>query len=179
MERQIEDIDEKLFERTESTRKLLETAEGQLLLDDSIALVECFPWVAKTVASWTPKEVKVLLDQVAGVRVEPDDPIKKVSGYQSPPSDLLVSMVAAKAGLPTFLLSNAVRQAVSTIPFVGSSVKGRLSEAEEMLNDLTVDGAATPCSDSDWKIVFRALKQAQAVHNFQTSVWDVQSSRNK
>jgi len=165
LEGELEDIDQQLLENAEQKRKLVQSPRGQELVDLSFQLIEAAPWLAETVASWTVADTNTLLDRVRVLCVSADDSTENVSGYDSPPSDGLISLVASKAGETFSLLKDAASKAVAFIPILGS-VSGADVYREQLVNQLAnirINGDS-PESREDWAQVLRALELDKQTH---------------
>lgn len=139
----------------------------------SMDLVENVPWLMKTIAKWSPEEVCSLCDRAA-LLVDEEDAIKDVTGFVTPPSDALLSLATSKAGGTLSIVANAAKNALAAVPVLGSisGMEQQVSEVEESLGSLRIKGQP-PQAQSDWAIVARALKHAQAMYSFDQDVWNV------
>ena len=169
LEGELEDIDRLLFENAERKRKLVQSRQGQELVDVSFQLFDAAPWLAETIASWTVAETNTLLNRVKPLCVSPNVPAEQVSGYDSPPSDGLISLVASNTGETFSLLKDAASKTIASIPILGS-VSGadvHREQLKEQLSNIRINDQV-PESKEEWAIVLEALeldKQTHQLHN--------------
>ena len=97
--------------------------------------------------------------------MDPKDSPSQVDGYESPPSDDLISLIAAKAGKTLSVLKTATKGALSSIPLVGKNIESRMIELQEQVDVITIHGRA-PTTVADWQIVLQALQTDQMIHTF-------------
>ena len=165
LEAELEDIDEKLLQNAERKRKLVQSPRGQELVELSFQLFDAALWLAETIAPWTVAETNSLLDRTRSLCVPADDPTEKVSGYESPPSDGLISTVASNAGETFSRLKNVASRTVASIPFLGS-VSGADVYREQLMQQLAnikINGEVPETKD-DWAQVLRALELDKQTH---------------
>ena len=123
--------------------------------------------MAKTLSTWTVAETNAFLERARSVFVEDDDPVRGVSGYESPPSDGLISLVACNAGETFSVMKDAASRAVASIPILGS-VSGIEEYREQQMQALAaikINGNS-PENKEDWKLVLRALQLDKEVNAF-------------
>jgi AAA domain len=167
--------------QNEQIRHLIQTPDGQELMQLSLELLEEVPWLMASLENWSLDEVSVLRDRVASLVLDNRDPALGVDGFPLPPSDALVSLVASKAGYNISKLSNAAKLAVATIPVVGSlsGMQQHTLDLQTTLSKITIGGRRNaPNTTNHWTIVLRALQKAQAVHAFAEDIWKVYQERD-
>jgi hypothetical protein len=178
-EAQLKEIDAKLVARSEKVRKLMDHPKGQSLVEISMAIIDSAPWLARTISGWTVKEVSALRDVVVSLLLKEEDPARSVTGFSRPPTDALISRVAAEAGHAFPLISNAVKGVAARIPMVGSltGIEQRRMTVEEALMQIRINGQR-PSLAAEWHTVLRALNHAKALHSFETITWRTHESEN-
>ena len=96
--------------------------------------------------------------------MEEDDPLEKVSGYESPPSDGLISLVASHAGDKLSIVKDVASRTVASIPVL-ASMSG-IGEYHEWLMQhlalIQIDGSV-PAYEVDWSLVLGALQLDKGV----------------
>jgi hypothetical protein len=165
LEGELEDIDRQLFENAERKRKLVQSPKGQELVDLSFSLFDAAPWLAETIASWTIAETNALLDRVKPLVVPPNSPSEQVSGYESPPSDGLISLVASNAGETFSLLKDAASKTIASIPILGS-ISGadvHRQQLKKQISNIRINGQV-PESKEEWAHVLLALELDKQTH---------------
>jgi hypothetical protein len=166
--------------QNEQIRHLIQTPDGQELMQLSLELLEEVPWLMASLENWSLDDVSTLRDRVASLVLDSRDPALGVDGFPLPPSEALVSLVASKAGYSISKLSNAAKLAVATIPVVGSlsGMQQHTLELQTMLSKITIGRRTAPNTTNHWTIVLRSLQKAQAVHAFAEDVWKVYQERD-
>jgi hypothetical protein len=172
LENELVTIDEQLTTRIEKSRHIVGQPRGQRLIELSLLILETAPWIANQLTKWTLKEVSLLRDRVGRLIVGRTDSSQKVSGYEVPVSDALISMVASKAGSAFSVVKNSAEAALAVVPIVGamSGMKDHLVSVQGMLSGLLLN-ETPPSRKADWIIVLKALTNAQAVCVFEEEVW--------
>jgi len=151
-------------------RELLQQAEGRKLAEKSSHLIQNAPWIMKMLPSWDIETVESICRRLQQLQLEKSDPICTVSGFESPPPKALISLALAKSGSALSSLVNATRNAVATLPLVGSIMDVQLQRIHEELENLKLNGRS-PVTSHDWKIVSEALKRDAAIFTFEEEVW--------
>jgi hypothetical protein len=163
LEAELRDVDSRLSANAEETRNLIQTTEGQELFETALGLIETAPWLMKTIANWDSSKVSALHTKMASLVVEPSDPMNLVEGYDTPPSDALVSLAASRAGAALSYIKNATRGAISSLPLLGNQMSQHRIAVQEELDIIKIKGSS-PCSRGDWQLVLRALEREKAIH---------------
>jgi len=174
LEQQLSEIDEKLSKQSDKIRLLVQQPNGQAMVDLSLSLIDEAPWLSRTIATWSVKEVIALKDRVATIVLEENDPIETVSGFAEPPEDALISLVAAQAGATLSTLTNAAKNAVASVPVLGSfsGLEQHTADLREALDRLKINGNQ-PTTKTEWQLVLGALNHSRALHAFESEVWKV------
>ena len=171
LEDELKSINDTLSEHSERKRAIIQTAEGKELCEKSLFLIEMYPWLVKSIRPWTVLETATFHSNLADLVVERNDPIDLVDGYQSPPSDALISLAASKAGAMLSYIKNRTKGALATMPVLGSTL-GMDTHCEELqgqLTTITINGAP-PGSKTDWQLVLQALQRDKAIDTFHREV---------
>jgi hypothetical protein len=165
LENELDDIDGQLLQNAERKRKIVQEPRGQQLVELSFQLFEAAPWLIETIASWTTADTNELLERTRALYIEEDDPLEIVSGYESPPSNGLISVVASNAGERVSIIKDAVSRAVASVPLVGSmsGIDVYREKLTQQLAAIQIDGNV-PESQTEWLLVLRALQLDKAVH---------------
>jgi hypothetical protein len=171
LEDELKSINETLSEHSERKRVIIETTEGKELCEKSLFLIEMYPWLVKTIRPWTVLETCTFHSNLADLLVEGSDRIDLVDGYQSPPSDSLISLVASKAGAMLSYLKNITKGALATMPVLGSTLgmNAHCEDLQGQLTNITINGVP-PGSKTDWQLVLRALQRDKAIDIFHREI---------
>ncbi|GAX13522.1 hypothetical protein FisN_27Lh017 [Fistulifera solaris] len=175
LDQELNKIDSHLSERIESARLLVQQQEGAKLLRIALELQEKAPWMSKSLSEWSIHQVNTLSDGVAKLIVPHDDPVHQVSGFAIPVTSFLISRVAMMAGSSWSSVKNKASGIVASLPLVGQGVKDRLEEVEDLVSRIRLR-SKFPETPSDWTIVLRALRRANAVYDFTSSTWKAYES---
>jgi len=170
LKRELKKIDSQLDNQRTMIEGILEQPESEKTMELASSLIDTAPW-STSMLQWNPVESSALLSQIDNLIVPEGDGILLVSGFSRPPSPALISLASATAGSPLSTVTNAVKQAVASIPVIGTvtGVKDHTTSVNDELRLLTVNGR--PPEDGDWELIVKALKQSQASFNFETQTW--------
>jgi hypothetical protein len=137
------------------------------LFESAIELIESAPWLMKTISTWDAKKILAIRDSMKSLVISPEDPMALVDGFESPPSDALISLAACKAGSPLSYLKNASKEVFAKVPLLGSRMAEHCSTVHEQVDAIRINGAPpTTTSKKDWYIVFERLKREKAISSF-------------
>jgi hypothetical protein len=164
LETELDDIDAQLLDNAERKRKIIQDTHGQQLVELAFELLNSAPWLAHTISKWTVADTTDLLKRTKSLCLEEDDLIETVSGYESPPSDGLLSLVASRAG-KTFsagAVKDAASRIVASIPILGSASITYRGHLSQKCAAIQIEGKA-PESKADWALVLRALELDKGV----------------
>ena len=179
METEIDAIDKRVSEKSVSVRELLLKPDGQRLSGLSLELIDSVPWLMRTVSQWPLPEIRSLRDTVYDLVLEDGDAVRRVSGFEYPPSDDLVAKAAARAGESIHALAASVKSVAASLPVLGTltGLKDKEQRIEAELLPVKVRDAS-PSSSGDWAIVARALRYAQRFFKFESTIWKIHEYKN-
>ena len=172
-EQEVAKIDDTITDHYKQMYQLLQSTDGKQYMNIAIELLQTMPWLMSTIATWTPYAVMKLRDQIeAFVLQQSNDPIERVCSYPNPPSNALISLAASNADMKIHVASNVTKKAVASIPFVGSwiGMDQHNANLDREISMIRI-GDHVPTSPSDWSIVVRALRRAQAMHSYGQGTW--------
>jgi len=176
LEEELYAIDSRLRANAEEKRTQVGTDTGRELFETAIDLIDAAPWLMKTIATWDVNRVADLYTKMESLYIEPSDPLNMVEGYDLPPSDALVSLVASKAGFQLSKLKNVTKGVVANMPLLGQRMTVERAMAQERLNDLNIKGSK-PVSPADWRLVLKSLEREQEICRFRQDVLEPLFSR--
>jgi hypothetical protein len=168
LETQLLDIDKKISDQNARVRRLLEQPDGEKLIEISSSLIESAPWLTRALPSLEVDDVIRLHKRLQTVKVDKNDPILAVTGFELPPRDELVSVALARSGSSFSQLADATRNVVASMPLFGSmtGMDLRAVKVREDIDKIKIKNSI-PESEEDWKTVASSLKLAQRVHAFE------------
>lgn len=178
-ERELNQIDSKLTKQSDRIRKLVQEPRGQEYLERALTFVEETPWLAAKLAEWSVREVSRFSERIKALILDPGDDIHKVTGFPVPPSDALISRVAAEAGNVFSVVKNAVESGAASMPLIGSitGITDRRDAIEQSLSQIRFDNGR-PDSPVEWKKVLYALQHSKALHKFELECWRVHEGKD-
>lgn len=166
------DMDKKICHQSERIRQLLQQPDGEKLSGLSRFLIDIAPWLLRTLGSMEVGDLILIHGRLKALKLETHDPLLHVHGFESPPPNALISVALAKSGASLSSLANATRNAVASLPIVGS-ITGMDAHAQKLHEDLgkvNINGNI-PESWEDWKTVANAMRHSQLVHAFENEIW--------
>jgi hypothetical protein len=118
------------------------------------------------------EDVIRLHKRLQNLKVDKNDPILTVNGFELPPRDELVSVALARSGSSFSRLADATRNAMASLPLLGSmtGMDLRAVKLREDVDTIKINNSI-PESEEDWKTVASSLKLAQRVHSFDEEQW--------
>lgn len=121
----------------------------------------------KTISTWDVKQVQELHATMESLVISAEAPMAMVDGFESPPSDALISLAASKAGLALSYLKNATKEVFSKVPLLGSRMAEHCSTVQEQLDLIRVNGVTPSTSHKkDWYLIFERLKREKEIHTY-------------
>jgi len=119
----------------------------------------------KTISSWDAKQLQKLHTSLKELVIAPEDPIAMVDGFESPPSDALISLAASKAGLALSYLKNATKEMFAKVPLLGNRLAEHCSQVQEQLDTIRINGVPPGATNKkDWYLIFERLKREKGIH---------------
>lgn len=160
-------IDKRLELHAQRRREMVQSQKGQEFFEHGLELIDTAPWLMKTISTWDLNRLESFCKDIKALIVIQDDPMALVDGFESPPSDALISLVAAKAGLALSYLKNATKEALAKVPILGNRLAEHCSHVQTQLESIRVDGNH-PRSENkrDWYLVLERLQRDKAIHAF-------------
>jgi hypothetical protein len=148
------------------------------MCEKALHLIETTPWLMKTIATWDVDQVSSLYTTAASLVVEENDPVNLVDGYETPPTDALISLVASKAGATLSIIKNATKSALASVPVLGSKlgIAKHCDELQGQVDSIRIKGTA-PSSRADFQLVLRALQREKAIYSFHHEMLEPRISR--
>jgi hypothetical protein len=173
LENERADIDTKLDAQSDRKRKVFQNPDGQKFLSDLLTILERAPWLVVSLAEWDEDDLTTFRDQLASIISEQDkdgnmEHMEHIFlGCPSPPSDELISVVAARSGVALSSIKQASKKMFASLPLLGSTFGGAKVTAlvEEQLGAVTIKGRA-PENAEEWKKVLHVLKFEQVIARF-------------
>jgi hypothetical protein len=178
-------IDEKLYNQFQKVCRLLQSSEGQRLVELAPRVINGAPGVLSMISEGNSMSVTMLYDLIQAML---SDESHTVSGFEMPPSNGIISLAWHMSGnSPLSTVSNSAAHFIASVPVIGS-ISGLRQSREELQNAaalLRVRGVE-PTTKKDWETAAKALTNAKALHAFDEEhkqygsvVQDVSSSENK
>ena len=161
----MQSINKRLSDESNRKRALLQTSKGREFCETALFLAEKYPWLMKTISKWSANETSSLYKKISSLVVESGDCIDLVDGYHSPPSDDFISLVASKAGHLFPYIGNAAKDALASMPVLGSALDLSRHKLQELVEAIRIN-KSIPSSRSDWKLVLRALLRDKEIEMF-------------
>lgn len=171
LESQLQDTELKISSHSERIRCLLQQADGVKLMEKASYLIQSAPWLMQALPTWKVEDAETLLERLKALKLGRNDHILKVTGFDSPPPNGLVSLALANSGSSLSSLVRAGARAVASIPVLGSAVNDHLHGLNEEIQKIEVNKKA-PETKSEWAIVAKALHHGLSVHAFETTIWN-------
>jgi hypothetical protein len=165
LEDELKGINEKLAEHSKRKSSAVATDEGKELCENALHLIHSYPWAVKTTNSWTLREAEQFHSKFQSLLIEANDTMNLVDGYESPPSDPLISLVASKAGMALSSIKNATKGAVASVPLLGKSMESHLAGLQKEVDEIKINGVS-PSTKADWHLVLAALQRDKDIHSF-------------
>jgi hypothetical protein len=173
LETEIDEIDVKLNQRSESVRQFVRTQYGQQFISLTISIMNDAPWMTKTLSSWTLEQLESIKERTERLILHQSHILQELSGYVLPISDDVIAFVACKAGVKSVAsLTNAATMAIASLPIIGgiTGLKQHSVELHELCGKLMLRGCV-PQNKSDWTSIMKALQWIQDVETYRTDLW--------
>jgi len=170
LDTKLQEIDKKMCEDSERVRRLLQHPNGIVMIEKASNLINFAPWLIRTLPKLSLKKLKILANNVRSFDFDPDDSILSVMGFNTPPSQYLISLASAKSGSSLSSFSQLTKAALASLPIVGVSIESHNKKLIEELDNIEIN-ETKPESKDDWAVVTKALQHSLAVHTFEESVW--------
>lgn len=170
LETQLQDVERKISSQSERIRLLLQQPDGMKLMDKATFLIQSAPWLMQALPTWKLEDVESLLHRLKALQLNKNDLLLKVTGFESPPPNGMVSLALAKSGSSLSSFVHVSARAVASMPVLGSVVNAHLQGLNEEMTKIKLN-KRDPESKDDWSVVARALEHALSVHAFETNVW--------
>ncbi|VEU37358.1 unnamed protein product [Pseudo-nitzschia multistriata] len=170
LEIKLEEIDKEVMAESERVRNLLQQPDGMTLIEKASYLITSAPWLMRSLAEMNLNSIKSLAGEMTKLRLDLDDPVLSVTGFDSPPSKSLISLASARSGSSLSSLSQVTKATLSSLPIIGPAMDSHIKQVYKELDKLNLNGTK-PESKDDWKTIAKALKHSLAVCTFEDTIW--------
>jgi len=172
LDKKLQDIDKKMSTQSQRVRRLIQQPDGMLMIEKASNLITSSPWMMRSLPKMSQNHLKCLGTELKRLHLDMDDSILCVTGFESPPSQRLISLASAKSGSSFSSLSKMTNAALASLPIFGPSINVRNKKLNEELDRLYLNDSK-PESKDDWDTVTMALKHFYAVNTFEETIWGV------
>ncbi len=139
-------------------------------MEKATYLIQEAPWLMQALHGWKLEDAESLLERLKALELTKNDLVLKVTGFESPPPNGMISLAWANSGSSLSSLVRVSARAVASMPVLGSVVNVHLQGLNEEMKKIKLN-KRYPESKDDWAIVAKALDHSLSVHSFEAKIW--------